>query len=104
MSVRRCQQEVSSAEFTEWMAYSQIERFGPQMDDLRMGNVAAAIYNVNRDTKTRPDAFGPADIFGWMEQPKEEPRVIEDIDEYVLEIGALFGSRLKRVPQDRISE
>ncbi|WP_084909057.1 phage tail assembly protein T [Burkholderia ubonensis] len=104
MSVRRCQQEVSSAEFTEWMAYSQIERFGPQMDDLRMGNVAAAIYNVNRDTETRPDAFGPADIFGWMEQPREEPRVIEDTDEYVLEIGALFGSRLKRVPQDRISE
>ena len=34
MSVRRCQQEVSSAEFAEWMAYAEVSPFGEGRADL----------------------------------------------------------------------
>lgn len=46
---------MSSAEFTEWMAYAQIEPFGEQATQYQLAQIAAAIYNVNRDPrKTRP--------------------------------------------------
>jgi len=96
MSVRRCQQEVDSAEFAEWLAYGNIERFGPAMDDLRMGGIAAAIYNVNRDTKQRPEPFGPADLFGWMGARKaaNEPVLLADASEQTALMKAkLFGNR-----------
>ncbi|KVN31725.1 hypothetical protein WT11_01120 [Burkholderia stagnalis] len=96
MSVRRCQAEVDSAEFAEWLAYGSIERFGPVMDDLRMGAIAAAIYNVNRDTKLRVEPFGPADVFGWMAAttPANEPVLLADAAEQTAMMKAkLFGSR-----------
>lgn len=46
---------MSSAEFTEWMAYAQIEPFGEQATQYQLAQIAAAIYNVNRDPrKTKP--------------------------------------------------
>ncbi|MDR6447485.1 hypothetical protein J2794_003601 [Paraburkholderia terricola] len=78
MSVARCQAEVSSAEFADWLAYHQIEPFGSQMDDLRAGAVAAAIYNVNRNTEKRPQPFGPSDVIPWLDglSPKPEPEPV----------------------------
>ncbi|AET90680.1 hypothetical protein BSFA1_10950 [Burkholderia sp. SFA1] len=66
MSVASCQAEVDSAEFAEWIAYHQIEPFGTQMEDLRAGVIAAATYNVNRDTKKRPEPLGPSDVIPWI--------------------------------------
>ncbi|TGN96125.1 phage tail assembly protein T [Burkholderia sp. USMB20] len=98
MSVKRCQAEVDSAEFAEWMAYAQIERFGPVMDDLRLGSIASAIYNVNRNTKERGDPFGPSDVFGWMENAgkADEPVLLaSDAEQTALMKATLFGNRRK---------
>lgn len=84
---------MGSAEFIDWLAYSRIERFGPQMDDLRLGTIAAAIYNVNRDIKARRDPFGPKDVFGWMAPEKPaRPILLKDKDKQSALINAmLFG-------------
>jgi hypothetical protein len=96
MSVARCQAEVSSAEFAEWLAYHQIEPFGTRMDDLRAGAFTAAIYNVNRDTKKAPEPFGPSDVIPWINgltpAPDAEPVLLDDPTEQTAMLRAsLFG-------------
>jgi hypothetical protein len=90
MSVARCQAEVG------WLAYYQIEPFGTEMDDLRAGVVAAAIYNVNRDVKKRADPFVPADVIPWMgglsKNAEPEPILLDDVvAQSNLMRAALFG-------------
>jgi hypothetical protein len=98
MSVARCQMEVSSAEFTEWMGYRQIEPFGTEMDDLRAGVLAAAVYNVNRDVKKRPEPFAAADVIPWLgglsKEVEPEPVLFADpVAQTNLLRAALFGAR-----------
>jgi hypothetical protein len=63
MSVRRAQLEIGSEEFAEWMAYAELEPFGPIRDDERFGTVTALMANVNRDSKVRSEPFTAADFF-----------------------------------------
>ena len=42
------------------MAFSQLEPFGALADELRLGQIAATIANVNRDEKT--DAYRSGDF------------------------------------------
>ncbi|MDR5774911.1 MULTISPECIES: hypothetical protein [unclassified Caballeronia] len=96
MSVARCQAEVDSAEFTQWLAYSKIEPFGTEMEDLRAGVVAAAIYNVNRSPKARPEPFGPSDVIPWLggvsKPAANEPILLPDVvAQSNLMRAALFG-------------
>jgi len=65
MSVRRAQQEIDSREFAEWLAFMELEPFGPARDDLRAGTLAALIANVNRDPH-RHGPFEPADFFAEL--------------------------------------
>lgn len=53
MSVRRAQQEISSREFSEWIAYDWVEPFGPDRDDLRQGITSAMLYNSHRPRGSR---------------------------------------------------
>lgn len=46
MSVRRCQDEIDSAEFSEWMAYDQIDPIGAEREDLRMGILASTVVHA----------------------------------------------------------
>ncbi|SAK65381.1 hypothetical protein AWB80_03067 [Caballeronia pedi] len=96
MSVARCQAEVDSAEFTEWLAYHQIEPFGTQMEDLRAGVIAAATYNVNRDTRKRPEPLGPSDVIPWigglMKREEPEPVLLDDpVAQSNLMRASIFG-------------
>jgi hypothetical protein len=53
---------MSSAEFSEWMAYAAVEPFGSQVDDARFGlvaDVAAAPWGVKRP---------PGGWWAWAEQ------------------------------------
>jgi hypothetical protein len=63
MSVRRAQAEIGSAEFSEWMAYAELEPFGPIREDERAGVVAAVTANVYRDAKRRREPFEAVDFF-----------------------------------------
>lgn len=49
------------------MAFAELEPFGSHYDDLRAGTVASAILNVHRNSKVRPQPFGPLDLMAWNE-------------------------------------
>ena len=63
--------QMSSAELHSWQAYAAIEPFGTHYDDLRAGTVAAAIYNVHRDTKKRPEPFKELDFVPWNDAAQQ---------------------------------
>lgn len=62
MTVRQLLASIDSVELTEWMAFERLEGFGSLVDDLRIGQVAATVANVNRDSKARPQPFRPSDF------------------------------------------
>jgi hypothetical protein len=67
-------QQISSNKFTEWMAFGQLEPFGPRQDDRRAGMLASVLANIYRaegqepyterdfmpcTPENRPDESGP---------------------------------------------
>ncbi len=52
-------------EYLAWVEYATVEPFGSYFDDLRAGQVAAAIYNVNRDPEKVPDPFKAGEFAAW---------------------------------------
>ena len=44
------------------MAFDSLEPFGGAVDDFRAGQIAATVANVNRDPKTKAQAWTPADF------------------------------------------
>jgi hypothetical protein len=67
---------MSSAEFTRWIAYANLEPFGYPMDNYRMGVPSAAIVNTIRATVRmekgkRPKPVKASDFY--PQQAKAEP-------------------------------
>ena len=62
--------EISSAQFAEWMAYSTLEPWGEERDDLRMGIIASTIANANRGKGQK--AYKPSDFMPDFEPETEE--------------------------------
>lgn len=62
--------EISSVQFAEWMAYSRLEPWGEERDDLRMAIIASTIANVNRGKNSK--AFSPQDFMPQFEPETEE--------------------------------
>jgi len=67
---------VSSPEFTEWLAYYELEPFGPYADDLRHGVLASLFANTFRaqgSTEKKPaDFMLSADLGAPKQQSVEE--------------------------------
>lgn len=97
MSVSRAMREIDSAEFTEWLAYYGIEPFGERFSDLRTGLITSAIYNVNRNVKAHPKAFGALHFIPWATErtaanDDAQPVLLPDKDaQSNLISAALFG-------------
>lgn len=68
-------EQMTASQFAEWMAYAEVEPFGPQADDIRHGQLMSMTANINRDTKARPAAFTAAD---FMLAPPPRPEVPEE--------------------------
>ena len=60
-------------QFAEWMAFSRLEPWGEDRDDLRMGIIASTIANVYRGKGKKP--FKPTDFIPNFEPVSEEERV-----------------------------
>lgn len=54
MTVRQLLESIDSAELTEWMAYDQIEPFGPQREDLRAGLICSTVANHSFSPPRKP--------------------------------------------------
>ena len=72
MSVERAQHEISSREFTEWLAYYQLEPFGETIADLRHGVATAAMANFNRNSKDKPEPYKALDFIPWADRLDDE--------------------------------
>ena len=71
MSVARCQQEVDSREFSEWMAYYRIDPWGEERADLRSGTICAVLANIN---SARGKSFKPGDfMFSESKKSRWQP-------------------------------
>jgi hypothetical protein len=60
--VGEAQDAISSPEFTDWMAYAELEPFGPAQVAWQLAVIAATVANANRDPKKRSQPFQPSDF------------------------------------------
>jgi hypothetical protein len=74
-SVAACRRALSSQEFTEWLAYSCLEPFGPEADDRRMAQLMALVANVNCDPKRRKTPWTADDFL-----PQRGPRPAHEVE------------------------
>lgn len=65
---------ISSAEFTEWLAFYQLEPFGPEAESWRAAMLASVLANVNRDPKVRRKPYTVADFMPEVPMTVEEKR------------------------------
>ncbi|MDQ5942490.1 MAG: hypothetical protein QG572_1305 [Pseudomonadota bacterium] len=71
MTVGELLEKVGSAELSEWMAFSGIEPFGAEVDDLRAGLMPAMTVNMHRAEGA--ETVTPFEFFPWHEAPKPAP-------------------------------
>jgi hypothetical protein len=70
--------EMSSRDLAEWMAYSRIEPWGEERDDLRIGILASMIANMFREKGKK--AYEPQDFILNFEPEDEEAKVQKMIE------------------------
>jgi hypothetical protein len=84
MTVAELLGRISSRELTEWMAYSRLEPFGEERQDVRSAIIACTIANCNRG-KNQP----PYKLADFM--PKFKRLIPMDDDEIKDELSKLIG-------------
>ncbi|MHB8947556.1 MAG: phage tail assembly protein T [Rhodoferax sp.] len=80
---------MSSDEFTEWLAYYQLEPFGEQVADLRHGTACALLANVNRIYEQRPEPYRARDFIDWGERPQVAPVEPIELDDPIAQSNLL---------------
>ncbi len=72
MTVAELGERMSSHEFSEWMAYSQIEPFGEERADFRQAMTTSAVHNSIQAQAKHPKWTKPGDFMPFSEaaQPK----------------------------------
>lgn len=68
MGVAECQARIGSAEFTDWLAYYQLEPWGEERADIRNAILCALVANVFRGKGRR------AKLKDFLPRFDEEPR------------------------------
>ena len=74
MTVGELLSRISSQELAEWIAFYQVEPFGPYVDDLRFGISSTLFANANRDPKARRQPFTLADFMMSKGFKKTKPK------------------------------
>lgn len=93
MSVARCQLEISSAEFGEWIAYYSVEPFGDRVQDIRAGTIAAASINPHLKQGTPPLKL--QDFFPWTVEP-EAPTAEKSPEEIAVTVFGINLAEIKK--------
>lgn len=77
--------ELTSAQFAEWMAYSRLEPWGEERDDLRMGIIASTIANANRSKGQKP--FTPQQFMPDFERVSEDEQMRRMVEQLRKSLG-----------------
>lgn len=72
MTVRQLLAQTSSAELTDWKAFSLLEPFGERVADQRHGIAQAVATNLQRDSKRHPEPYTPEDFIPWHEKHRTQ--------------------------------
>lgn len=64
---------MTSAQWSEWLAFANIEPIGEFRNELRHGQMMALHCNINRDSKQRPEPYTAKDFTNFIEWPEEKP-------------------------------
>lgn len=91
MTVAELLGRISSRELSEWLAYAQVEPFGPERADLRAGIIAATVANAHRDKKKKARPYQAKDFTPRFGQRRE--RSPETLLQKVEMINALLGGK-----------
>lgn len=92
-TVAELKRRMSSLEFTQWVAFAQVEPFGN--DYLRTASQMALLANVNRDSKKQSSPFTAADFYpGRMTQAAIEPE--EKAKKTWQSANLFFGTLMKQ--------
>jgi len=74
---------LTARQFSEWLAYANIEPFGEFRQELRHGQQMALQANLNRDPKRKKDAYQTKEFMNFIEFGKEKEDEFERIDREV---------------------
>lgn len=77
----------------EWIAYSHVDPFGEERDDLRAGIIASVIANSNRNPKKRPRPFTPGDFMPKLDRRPKKTQSWEEQLKIVEQLNAAFGGK-----------
>lgn len=89
---------MSSHEFSEWMAFSQLQPFGEWRDDFRMATLAAVIVNAMTRTKESDKVYSAQDFMPDFEKELDAAAAQEQISEPERtwhKVRAIFGGLAK---------
>lgn len=92
------QTAMSSCEFSEWMAFFQLQPYGEWRADFRTASVMALIANVNRDPK-KTSEFTPQDFMPDFEKALDERQAQEEMPEHERvwnKVRSAFGGLVER--------
>ena len=82
---------MSAAQVAEWEAFAELEPWGGRRDDLRAGNVVAAVFNANPFRPPSAKAVKPSDIYpDTLAVPRplpKGPEVAEKAHAFFLSLG-----------------
>lgn len=76
MSVRQAQKEITGNEFSEWIAYMELEPFGEERGDLRSAIVAMTMANAWRKKGAR--LFKPEDFMPDFDGSRRKAKRLTD--------------------------
>lgn len=85
--MEEAKERTSSKEFTDWIAYSNVEPFGYPMSNFRMGVPAAAVVNAIRASvplqkgQRRPKAMAASDFY--PQRARREPELTPEQKEHI---------------------
>ncbi len=71
MTVEELKRKMSYEEFVDWMAFYQIEPFGPAVNNLGHAITSSVIANVNRDPKKQKKPYKPDDFLIKVDRAKK---------------------------------
>lgn len=77
---------MSSHEFTEWMAFAQLEPFGEERADFRAALIAMIVANANRDPKRKQAPYTIDDFMLFREKDDRPQRTQAETAELVAQM------------------
>lgn len=102
-SVREAQQKVNSREFTEWLAFEDIEPSAPQRDDVRTAkqsmDIVQTMVNLWGSKKQRrlPLKDFMLDVDQWESQDEKDRKSrVKRIKQQMYQFAKLHNRRLKQ--------